>query len=327
MIISKSNLALASTHHLESSNSSIARYWQDASGAPVSFDQALKRRAQAVPAELLQIETGLAKRAATKPSDNPFQTIMEMLLGIQNSPDVAAATDLKALSPVRSPFDGMQLMELTHTSESESCSFAASGNICLADGSTRQFDVGYRMDRSEQSTHLGVAQFKDPLALDFGEPTTHLSAGGVDFDINSDGKTENLRLPTGNSAVLFNDRNHNGKADDGSELFGPQSGNGFSELAKLDGDGNGWIDSGDAAYADLKLWQLADDGTSSVKSLADVGIGALATASAQTPFTIKENGQAVAQVRASGVWLGEHSGAGVVRQIDVGVTPAETPSA
>lgn len=321
MIISKSNLALASQHHLESSNSSIARYWQDAAGSPVPFDQVLKRQAQAVPAELLQIDTGPATRAVAKASDNPFQTIMEMLLGIQKSPDVAAATDVKALSPGQSPFGGMQLMELTHTSESERCSFAASGNICLADGSTRQFDVGYRMDRSEQSTHLGVAQFKDPLALDFGEPTTRLSKDGVEFDIDGDGQTENLRLPMGNSAVLFNDRNHNGKADDGSELFGPRTGNGFGELAQLDGDSNGWIDSGDVAYADLKLWRLADDGTSGVESLTDAGIGALATASAETPFTIKENGEAVAQVRASSVWLGEHSGAGVVRQIDVGVKP------
>lgn len=324
MIISKSNLAFASNHHLESSTATIARYWQDASGAPIPFDQVLKRQTQAVPAELLQIETGPATRAAAQPSDNPFQTIMELLLGIQKSPEVSAATDVKALSPGQSPFGGMRLMELTHTSESESCSFAASGNICLADGSTRQFEVGYRMDRSEQSTRIGVAQFRDPLALDFGEPTTRLSTNGVDFDIDSDGLTESLRLPVGNSGVLFDDRNHNGRADDGSELFGPQTGNGFGELAQLDSDGNGWIDSGDAAFADLKLWQLADDGANSVRSLADAGIGALATASAETPFTIKEHGEAVAQVRASGVWLGERSGAGVVRQIDVGVKPKST---
>jgi len=154
VIISKSNLALASKHHLETSTASIARYWQDGSGAPVPFDQVLKRQAHAVPAELLQIETGPATRAATKPSDNPFQAIMEMLFGIQMSPDVAAATEGKASGSERLPLAGMQLMELTHTSESESCSFAASGNICLADGSTRQFDVGYRMDRSEQTRLL-----------------------------------------------------------------------------------------------------------------------------------------------------------------------------
>ena len=324
VIIGKSNLTLASEHHLEASTSSIARFWQDASGSPVPFDQVLKRQLQVVPTDLLQIEAGPTTRAAAKSSDNPFQAIMEMLFGISKVPDGSVAIDNKTSGPGRLSLGGMQLMELTQTSESESCSFAASGNICLADGSTRQFEVGYRMDRSEQSTHVGVAQFKDPLALDFGAPTTRLNKGGVDFDIDSDGQTENLRLPTGNSGVLFDDRNHNGKADDGSELFGPRTGDGFGELAKLDSDGNGWIDSGDAVYADLKLWQLADDGTSSVESLADAGIGALTTASAETPFTIKENGDAVARVRASSVWLGEHSGAGVVRQIDVGVMPKST---
>jgi hypothetical protein len=34
----------------------------------------------------------------------------------------------------------------------------------------------------------------------------------------------------------------------GAELFGARSGDGFAELAALDGDGNGWIDEGDAAW-------------------------------------------------------------------------------
>jgi len=237
--------------------------------------------------------------------------------------------DVRRLSCAQLPTlaaGGLQLMELSQTSETESCTFAASGNICLADGSTRQFDVGYRLERSEQSTHFGAAQFKDPLALDFGAPTTRLCGSGIELDIDCDGDTETLRLPAGNAAVLFNDRNHNGRADDGSELFGPTTGSGFGELAQLDGDGNGWIDGGDAAYADLKLWQIAEDGSSSVESLADAGIGALATASEETPFTVKEDGAAVAQVRASSVWLGETGGAGIVRQIDVAATPPDTKS-
>lgn len=327
MLISKSNLALTSEHQLHESTSRIARLWQDKqSGATVPFDQILKRQQQAVPAELLQVEAGPAHQPAANSADSPFLAIMEALFGLPHAPGDASVLDGKGSGRREIAAGGLQLMELTQTSETESCSFAASGNICLADGSTRQFDVGYRMERSEQSTHLDVAAFKDPLAVDFGAPANALSKQGIEFDIDSDGKTENLRLPAGNSGVLFDDRNHNGKADDGSELFGPQTGNGFGELAQLDGDGNGWIDGGDAAFADLKLWQVADDGSSSVRSLADAGIGALATASAATPFTLKENGAAVGQVRASSVWLGETSGAGIVRQIDVGVTPKDTQS-
>ena len=326
VIISKSDVTLASSHQLDVSSLSIARLWQDESRSPVSFDQLLKRQQQAAPAQLLQIDAAPGAGRAAKSSDNPFQVILEMLLGITGGPDARVASDGVASGPTQLRAGGLQVMELTQTSESESCSFAASGNICLADGSARHFDVGYRVDRSEQSSHLGVAEFKDPLVLDFRESTTRMSLSGVDFDIDSDGKSERLRLPVGNSAILFDDRNHNDKADDGSELFGPQTGNGFAELAKLDGDGNGWIDGGDAAYADLKLWQIADDGKSVVRSLANAGIGALSIANVETPFAVKENGETVAQVGASGVWLGEQGGSGVVRQINFGAVRKSAPA-
>lgn len=325
MLIDKSNLALTSEHKLatETASLGLAR-----SGGPgEAFERILKRELQAVPAELLQVEPAAAsaKPAATA-SESPFQAVLEMLFGLPHAADAAALPADLSAGPRRLSLGGMQMMELTQRSETESCTFAASGNVCLADGSTRQFDVGYRMERSEQSTRLDLASFKDPLVVDFGELVDSLGRHGIEFDIDSDGKTENLRLPTGDAGVLFHDRNHNGRADDGSELFGPQSGDGFGELAELDGDGNGWIDGGDAAYADLMLWQLAEDGASQVRSLTEAGIGALATASAETPFTLKEDGEAVGQVRSSSVWLGEHSGAGIVRQIDVAVTPRDTES-
>jgi hypothetical protein len=106
-------------------------------------------------------------------------------------------------------------------------------------------------------------------------------------------------------------------ADDGSELFGPRTGNGFVELAQLDADGNRWIDAGDAAYADLRLWSVDADGNQRVQTLAEAGIGALATRYEETPYTIKEDGKVLGQMRGSSVWLGEESGAGIVRQIDI----------
>ncbi|OHC64304.1 MAG: hypothetical protein A2045_02655 [Rhodocyclales bacterium GWA2_65_20] len=325
MLIAKSDLALTSEHSLQASTSRIAKLWLDEPpGAAASFEQIFKRELQAVPAELLQIQAAPTDRASANAAENPFQAIMAMLFGLPHAPDNASVFDDKVFSAGKRFSGGMQLMALTETSETESCTFAASGNVCLADGSTRQFEVGYRMERSERSTQVGRAEFKDPLAVDFGAPRNAL--GSVAFDLDCDGKTENLRLPAGDAAMLFCDRNHNGTADDGSELFGPQSGDGFGELARLDGDGNGWIDGGDAAYADLMLWQIANDGANSVRSLAAAGIGALATASTATPFTLKENGATVGQVRSSSVWLGEKEGAGIVRQIDVGVMPKRTQS-
>ncbi|HOI11913.1 MAG TPA: hypothetical protein PK313_15640 [Myxococcota bacterium] len=52
-------------------------------------------------------------------------------------------------------------------------------------------------------------------------------------------------------------------------------------------------------------------------ALGEAGVGALATAYEDTPYTIKEDGKVLGQMRGSSVWLGEESGAGIVRQIDI----------
>jgi hypothetical protein len=322
MLISKSDLAMTASHELEASTMRHLRLAQGEPRGDSAFAKLLERRMSSPPPQLLTIETA-APNEASAPDGNPFEAIVEMLFGLARQPDRMPRLD--------SGFGGrsIQMMEFVHTSETERCSFAASGNVCLADGSTRQFNVGYEMERSEETNSFGVASFRDPLMLDFAQPTTKLSPHSVEFDLDADGKAERMRMPGSNTAVLFNDINHNGKADDGSELFGPQSGDGFADLAKLDDDGNGWIDEGDKAFADLKLWQIGDDGVSTVRSLADAGIGALATLSEATPFTLKENGEAVGQVRASSVWLGEEGGAGIVRQVDVATEEidAETSNA
>jgi len=333
MLIGKSNLALSATHELQTSSLTQLRVDEGPPQAG-SFGRLLERQLQATPAELLALDAPAnADQAAAQRSNGAFQAIMELLFGLPHTPSAtplldaatpaATASDATAVQDF-SPGDARSL-RLVQTSSSERCTFAASGNVCLADGSQRQFNVGYQMERSEQTTDLRIGgAFRDPLVVDMGAPDNTL--GNVAFDLDSDGQKENVRLPAGgSSAVLFDDRNHNGIADNGSELFGPQSGNGFADLAQLDRDGNGWIDEGDAAFADLKLWHLDSDGKSSVESLAAAGIGALATASAATPFTLKENGTEVGQMRASSVWLGEHSGAGTVRQIDVASVPSPAP--
>lgn len=109
-----------------------------------------------------------------------------------------------------------------------------------------------------------------PIILNLEEPQIRLTdaGGGVDFDINGDGRTERIAWTTLDSGAAFLalDRNGNGKIDDGTELFGnftmqppAASPNGFAALAifdlpQLGGDANGRITEADAIFTRLKLW-------------------------------------------------------------------------
>lgn len=205
-------------------------------------------------------------------------------------------------------------------SETEATTVCGTGQVRTCDGREIDFDFSVAMQREysrETVTEEGsMIRLRDPLVLSFDGQACELTEQRIAFDLDADGTPEQIPGLAAGSCFLVFDRNGNGRADDGSELFGVKSGDGFADLGKLDDDGNGWIDESDAAFGRLALW--SGDGWN---SLAGQGVGALYTGSVAAPFSLKNaDNELLGQIRAAGVYLLESGQAGLLQQVDLAVS-------
>lgn len=211
----------------------------------------------------------------------------------------------------------------TFFEETESTSFSTVGTVRTADGREINFNVNVGMSREFQEYYrddLELASFTmcDPLVINLDTDVAQLQDQTFYFDIDADGKPDEVSQLGAGSGYLALDKNGDGSVNDGSELFGTASGNGFADLAKYDEDGNGWIDENDAVWEKLKIWAKDQNGNDVLYRLADKGVGAICLQNASTDFTQKGlGGQTLGAVRSTGVFLYENGNVGTVQHVDV----------
>ena len=225
---------------------------------------------------------------------------------------------------VRSLNYGSQIT-LAHNSysETEETGFHASGRACTEDGRTIDFNINILMSRSYME-YMNVSiptmadALCDPLVVNIGSDTADVRDQTFKFDLDADGKEDEISMLGKGSGFLALDKNGDGKINDGSELFGTNSGDGFGDLRKYDSDGNGWIDENDDVFSKLKVWCKDENGKDILMDLKEADIGAIYLGEQQTEFSLGGvDGYRDGVIRSTGVFLRESTGAGTIQHVDL----------
>jgi hypothetical protein len=219
--------------------------------------------------------------------------------------------------------------EETYVSEYESSTISAKGLAVTEDGREIEFGVAFQMSRSFEeytfsSTESSQLVLMDPLVINVSDDVQSISDQKFFFDLNADGEAEEISELKKGSGFLALDRNGDGVINDGTELFGAKTGDGFSELAEFDSDHNGWIDENDEVFSKLKVWAKNDDGTDELIDLKKADVGAIYLGSIANGFHANNSmNQTNAVYRTSGVFLHEECGkAGMISQVDLAIESA-----
>ncbi|EGW41916.1 hypothetical protein [Desulfosporosinus sp. OT] len=212
---------------------------------------------------------------------------------------------------------------ITHT-ESESTSFSAQAAIKTEDGRDINVDLQLNLSRefiTKNEINMNTDILKvDPLVVNYSASSASVTQEKYQFDIDANGTLDQISFAGPGSGFLSLDLNNDGIINDGKELFGPNSGNGFSDLANYDTDKNGWIDENDSIYEKLRIWTKDAEGNDQLFALGEKGIGAIYLGNVNTSFALKDtNNQMDAQVQKTGIFLREDGTAGTVQHVDLAI--------
>lgn len=208
-------------------------------------------------------------------------------------------------------------------SDREVTCFSTAGKVQTADGREIDFNLNLEMSREftqvVNSTEYTRKTFcVDPLVINLEGNPTSFSDKTFFFDLDGDGEKEELSELSKGSGFLALDKNGDGTINDGNELFGTQSGDGFKDLAAYDEDGNGWIDESDSIFDRLKIWTLDENGRERLVSIGKAGVGAIYLGKADTEFSLNdmESNETQGIIRSTGIFLKENGGMGTLQHVD-----------
>ncbi|MCQ2535623.1 MAG: hypothetical protein MJ110_01490 [Lachnospiraceae bacterium] len=210
-------------------------------------------------------------------------------------------------------------------SESEETTFQSKGTVIDSEGREISFDMSFTMSRSftamTQMNRSFGSKLIDPLVINLDTPITDIGNQSFYFDLNCDGEEEEITNLGKGSAFLALDKNEDGTINDGSELFGALSGDGFADLATYDEDGNNWIDENDSIFDKLKIFSVDPKGVKTLLTLKEAGVGAICLSNTGTEFhfTGSTSDNANAFLRKTGMFLYENGKAGTIQQVDLAV--------
>ncbi len=215
---------------------------------------------------------------------------------------------------------GMSYSSYQSHYEYESTEFSASGVVKTADGKEIEFSLDLAMSREyfteERFEITAGTPLIDPLVINYSGKAAELSDMKFEFDLDADGHTDEINYINPGSGFLVFDKNEDGKINDGSEMFGPSTGNGFNELSAYDDDKNNWIDENDAIYSKLALWHKGEN-VDILTNLKESDVGAIYLGSVKTQFDVKNHANELyGRIQSAGVYLSEEGKAGSVQQID-----------
>ena len=227
------------------------------------------------------------------------------------------------LKPMKMQTIKLYGVEEVYEQETQSLNFSSKGHVTTVDGREIDFNLDLEMtsnfERYYRQEGVAIANMCDPLVLNFTGDVADLSDVKFTFDLDCDGEAEEISTLTSGNGFLALDKNGDGVINDGSELFGAKSGDGFKDLANYDLDGNGWIDENDDIFNSLRVWYKDESGQDKLVNLKEAGVGAIYLGNSATDYNLRSinDGNVNGPIGRMGMFLYENATVGTMVHLDI----------